>query len=368
MAYAYVQSAVGTKLQSGSNPAVTITGVTAGNLLVLVMPYTSQNRSITSIADDKSNTWAIGPARADADSSSCEMWYAMNVAAGNTVVTVTMDAGTAANESPVVLEYSGIVTSGAVEGTPVSLGIPTGASPGTTAAITTTVNGCLLLGSVFIQTPARPPSQTSGYTTRLDETGMATALRVMDLRQTTAAAVTFEGSWTGGNATGVLNFMAFEESVTGPTIDTQPSADTALVVPVTTAVFTTAATTSGGALTYQWQKEDSVGAGTYSNISNSSVYAGVTTASLTITIADETLHGLKYRCNVTDNNGTTATSGATLSAYTGYTVTQTTTLTDSSGQVTGTGVTDYTCANGEAFRLKMTHSSGTIAYKHVRGV
>lgn len=156
-------------------------------------------------------------------------------------------------------------------------------------------------------------------------------------------------------------------AVTGPVIDTQPSADYALVVPATTATFTTAATTSGGTLTYQWQKEDSVGAGTYANIANSSVYAGVTTATLTITIADETLHGLKYRCNVSDDNGTTATSGATLSAYTGYTITQTTTTTNASGQVTGTGVTDYAVASGEAIRLKLTHASGTVAYAHVRG-
>ena len=51
-----------------------------------------------------------------------------------------------------------------------------------------------------------------------------------------------------------------------------------------------------------------------------------------------------------------------------YTVTETTTITNVSGVVTGTGTTPYVCGTGEAFRLKMTHSSGIIAYAHVRGV
>lgn len=154
----------------------------------------------------------------------------------------------------------------------------------------------------------------------------------------------------------------------GPTIDTQPTAQTALVVPATPAVFTTAATTSGGPLTYQWQKEDSVGAGTYANVANGAVYAGVTTASLTITTTDESLHGLKYRCNVTDDNGTTATSGATLSAYTGHILVQPSASAANGDAPSGSVANDYDQPDAEFSEVYATCDGVVIGVSHFRGV
>lgn len=90
----------------------------------------------------------------------------------------------------------------------------------------------------------------------------------------------------------------------GPTIDTQPTAQT--VNEPAAATFTVAATTSGGSLTYQWQRANP-GSGSFSNV------GGATSASyVTPATASDADHGAQYRCNVTDSNGTTATSAAGL--------------------------------------------------------
>lgn len=155
----------------------------------------------------------------------------------------------------------------------------------------------------------------------------------------------------------------------GPTINTQPSASTSRLHGDASVVssFVVAATTSGGALSYQWQKEDSVGAGTYSNISNGGVYAGVTTTTLTVTPTDLTLTGLKYRCNVTDSNGTTATTGATLTVLNGPTLSKASGTTNGSGVDTLTVTTDdVTNTNGEYVEITAT-LDGVVARTSVNG-
>ncbi|MFN4246554.1 MAG: GEVED domain-containing protein [Flavipsychrobacter sp.] len=63
----------------------------------------------------------------------------------------------------------------------------------------------------------------------------------------------------------------------------------------TTANFNVAATGTG--IGYQWQVDD--GFGVYSNVTNTGVYSGATTTSLTITGVPNSLHSRAYRCVVT---------------------------------------------------------------------
>ena len=120
----------------------------------------------------------------------------------------------------------------------------------------------------------------------------------------------------------------------GPTIDTQPTAQKVVRTndTRTAATFTVAATTSGGTLTYQWQEEDSVAAGTYTNITTGGIYAGATSASGVITPTTNDENGLRYRCNVTDDNGTTTTDAVYLTVVTGPVASA------SSGSTNGSGV------------------------------
>lgn len=86
----------------------------------------------------------------------------------------------------------------------------------------------------------------------------------------------------------------------GPTITDQP--DNVTVNEPNEATFTVAAT-GAGTLTYQWQVDDGGG---WDDIS------GETAATLSIDPTSEALSGYQYRCNVTDDDGTTASSAATL--------------------------------------------------------
>lgn len=86
-------------------------------------------------------------------------------------------------------------------------------------------------------------------------------------------------------------------AATGPTINTQPANQT--VAPGGTFTFSVAATASGGALSYQWQK------GT-TNIS------GATSATYSGAAGTDGVNGDTFRCVVTDSNGSTTSSSATL--------------------------------------------------------
>lgn len=83
------------------------------------------------------------------------------------------------------------------------------------------------------------------------------------------------------------------------------------ICPSTNTTFSVSATAGNGALTYQWQ-ESINGGSTWSNLSNTSLYSGVTTATLTLTSAPSTLDNNRYRVIVTDACGSVnaATSSA----------------------------------------------------------
>lgn len=97
---------------------------------------------------------------------------------------------------------------------------------------------------------------------------------------------------------------------TGPTINTQPSNQT--VTTPAAATFTVAATTSGGTLTYQWQRSTDSGSN-WANVSTGTggTSASYTTAATTVSGGDAN-NGDLYRCAVTDDNGTTNSSSASL--------------------------------------------------------
>ncbi len=96
----------------------------------------------------------------------------------------------------------------------------------------------------------------------------------------------------------------------GPTINTQPSNQS--VTAGTAATFTVTATSSGGTLTYQWQRSTD-GGSSYSNVTTGT---GGTTASYTTdptTVSGGTANnGDKYQVVVTDSNGNVTSTAATL--------------------------------------------------------
>jgi hypothetical protein len=72
------------------------------------------------------------------------------------------------------------------------------------------------------------------------------------------------------------------------------------------------ATAAGPGATFQWEADTGQG---FSAISNGSLYAGVTTKTLTITTLAQSQNGNAFRCIVTDGSCLVTSSAATLSVY-----------------------------------------------------
>lgn len=127
-----------------------------------------------------------------------------------------------------------------------------------------------------------------------------------------AASITKSIEWS--TATGKLTFLIVQAmtAASGPTIDTQPQADTA--VQGEAAQFTVEATTSGGTLVYQWQEDDGGG---FANISDGGIYSGATTDTLDISAVTLSMDGYEYRVNVADDNGNVDSDAAALTVLAG---------------------------------------------------
>lgn len=119
-------------------------------------------------------------------------------------------------------------------------------------------------------------------------------------------------SWTHAGFAGVSHVIVAlkQAGASGPTITSQPSNQT--VTAGSTATFSVTATSSGGALSYQWQRSTNSG-GSWSNVSTGTGGTSATYTTATTTVGGGNANnGDQYRCNVTDSNGTTATSAASL--------------------------------------------------------
>lgn len=138
--------------------------------------------------------------------------------------------------------------------------------------------------------------------------------------------------------------ITYTASALGPTIDTQPTAQT--VNEGSAATYSVAATTSGGSLTYQWQRANP-GSGSFSNV------GGATSSSYTTAATGcASDHGAQYKCNVTDSNGTVATSAV------GLTVRSVTTTSRPSADVT---TTSWTTSTGTDFYALIDETSASDA-------
>lgn len=86
------------------------------------------------------------------------------------------------------------------------------------------------------------------------------------------------------------------------TISAQPANVTGAATPFTGTFAVTASATTGS-LVYRWQRQTATGT-TWSNISNTGVFTGATTATLTLTAAAKaTYDGYKFRVKITSSAG-----------------------------------------------------------------
>jgi chitodextrinase len=148
---------------AGNTVSVTYAAAqTAGNLNVVVVGWNDSISSVASVTDSRNNTYlvAAGPTTY-AGNATQVIYYAQNIAAGANTVTVTFN--TTVNSPDVrVLEYSGIMTSAALDVSAGASGSGTSLSSGTS---TTTNANDLLVGANYIG--GGFVAVGSGYTQRL---------------------------------------------------------------------------------------------------------------------------------------------------------------------------------------------------------
>jgi hypothetical protein len=195
------------------------------------------------------------------------------------------------------------------------------------------------------------PTTTSGPTRWLDATGAELIDSAWPSSNATVTIVVSSGALTvalggssGGSGIAAISHVAWElQAASGPTITVQPSNQT--VTAGATAAFGVTATSSGGALSYQWQRSINSG-GSWSNVSTGTggTSASYTTAATTVS-GGSANNGDQYRCNVTDTNGTTATSAASLTVNAAAPVLISATGT-ATGNTTGIGSVSTTGADG----------------------
>lgn len=306
-----------------SPTTVSITGVTAGNLLVVVSGLWDSGRgtgAAQGIHGDSNGT-LVGATNANPNLNAAgsppgwpvapQISHILSAAAGtHTITPVVVNSGGDGYLSAIEFSGGGAGTWTQVDGGTGYAGSNTiGAVDGVTA---TTVGTAAQVGDLVISVTAvdgdptalgmSSPSNGSWNnlvttSTTGDSVTIGAAYRIATVAGAQSAV------WDSVDAACQQNFAAiavYRFTPSGPTINTQPVGTIAKVG--ATAGFSVSATASAGSLTYQWQSRTS---GAWADI------GGATIASYTTpTLAAGDSAG--YRCNVTDSNGTVATDEAVL--------------------------------------------------------
>jgi hypothetical protein len=273
----------------------------AGDRILIAMRYNST--TATASVSDGANTYNQVGAYRTGSADRQTLFEAINVTAGTRTVTITFSASVG-NRYGVALKSTGSNSSASQA---VLMNDTGGAASWTTTAdnistgnMTPTSQPNAIVGIFQTDINTSPITNGTGLTSLGSLTNWDSVLNDTSLvnwkRTTSTSAAAATAQLSAGTDGGFTWGIVIGESPGSPTIDTQPTNQAGSVGG--TATYSISATTSGGALSYQWKLNGS-NVGT-----NSSSY---TTA--TLSAAD---NGGIVTCVVTDSNGSTTSNGAYL--------------------------------------------------------
>lgn len=307
MASAFVQTK---ENDSGfsSSAAIVITmdfAYGAGNAAIVHTHDGDNGIAFPTLVDNKGNTYVEVTAARVSDSvnnNKLTSFYAENLGGAGAAQLTLSWASAVGFRAIICSEYSGIKTSSSLVGGSglQQSGVAAGTDNISSGNINFTSQPALLAAygrddSGGTQTPAAG----TGFTSRGTDGINATRWEDRRVTVTGNAAALFSSIGTSNYNVTAVGLL---EIPPAPTIDSQPQ--DVRTVEGQTATFSVSATTSGGALTYQWQRDDGAG---FNNV------GGATSSSYTtptLTVASD--NGDLYRCQVTDDNATTASANAFL--------------------------------------------------------
>lgn len=278
--------------------------VSAGNTLWVIA--ISDDTTITSISDSWSsgaNTYTERGSVIEAAVPRRLHHATCQIATGGTG-TVTVNLGASVSNRQVwLVEISGTAGGYLNQGTATD----TGNNPTTQASATNASQPLFAVAAIVDYQGGTPTVNTINGAAATNGGTLAAGGQLGGLIEyraglTTTGTNTADFGNAGFNRTCTV-FLLLSEASLAPTIDTQPTDQTAFVGGSVT--FTSSATASAGSLTWAWQ--DNSG-GSFANISTGSA----SPAPLSVGPVTAAMNGRRYRIQWTDSNGTITSSEATL--------------------------------------------------------
>ena len=304
---AYVQK-VSASADNVASISQGLTGVTAGNTLALIVGQTSNAVGAAAMpapTDSSGQTWSTAVAPVSVGASGSEVsqaaiYYLLNANAGTHNLTYNL-AGAGQFCGYTLVEFppcsaidvtaSNSGTTSVTTGDTGTTGATAQANEAVLVCLTTNTIGAGLANAAFTDPPG-------GYTSLFAQqaTNAHTGAQHSYLETSATGTQSATWTWTSGAQTSWQAVIAtFKLTAAGPTISAQPQSTT--VYQGQTANFTVTASGTG-TLHYQWKDDGSnVGA-------DSSSYTTAATV-----LGD---NGAQITVDVTDDNGTTSSSAATL--------------------------------------------------------
>lgn len=292
-------ASAGTTLATGSAT------VTTGSILVI---YSNSDTNVSHTITKNAGTATIGTVTAretqtEAATAETSKWFTCPVTAGGTLDLLLTTGASDGNRQIYAIEIDSSVNFfGSNSAT------DTGSNPTptlTVASVTLPAFGI----SFCVDVQGGTPAVGTGWTNYAVLGSAVHFVRVQTLTVASAGSVTADFGNAGFDRTN--SALLILQPAAAPTIDKSPASRS--IMNNDTTELQVFATTSGGALSYQWQDNRS---GSFASCSDGTGATSqfYTTASLTTAAT-----GRQYRCVVTDSNGSATSSAATVTVVNGGT-------------------------------------------------
>lgn len=211
---AMIQAITHDATSSTTNVAV-LTGVVAGDAIILGTFNDSNGPVVSGIADDKSNTWTRATGNAwNFSTKNSEIWFALNVASGTTTITVTYSGS--CSSILAIAEESLVATSSALDKTATGKGSDGGGGTaldsGNTATTTQAVEVLYGLGSKASGVTFTPGTNWTELTDHANAAPDSTTL----LRRKVGATGAYNATTTASSTTGDWSCLIATFKATAP--------------------------------------------------------------------------------------------------------------------------------------------------------
>lgn len=345
---------VATLSANGSAHNLSVTVPASGSLLIYVQFRRAAAEDVTAISrDGQTPTLFATEGTFNGTGWATRVYYLTSANEGTADLSVTLSAGR--NTRIIAIPYSGVDTGGTPWGTPTR---ETDLSTVYGASVTADQELVAVAGAYYATANAQTFTPTGTGQTELDDNRINDQYAAASYQNETG---TVTASWTfSATPDEASNWLVtVNGAAAGPTIDSQPTAKTVVLNndPRTSATFECSAVDD--ITDAAWDLEDSVGGGTYSEITDGGIYdvsfsENPPVATLVITPVNTDLSGLRVRARLTDAGGETTSDavaltvyeGPVLSAYTGTTNASGVKTTDLTSDIAGTRVLTTALVNG----------------------